>query len=129
MDPSLTRTGVIATILSFIFAAAAFYVQHRKNSASKNNLSGTQEDDTPRVSTTRSGQAKEEKRQSKIREDEVEPETEPQPDPVDPEPTEAVVAPKTEATGGTKPIFKKYTTSGTQEEHPGLHNDDEALWE
>ena len=113
MDPSLTRTGVIATILSFIFAAAAFYVQHRKSSGSKNKLMKT-EDDVPHVSTTRSGQLKEERRQAKM---------------VAGEPEELVVAPKTDPSGAPKPIFKKYTTSGTQEEHPGLHDDDEAIWE
>ncbi len=116
MDPSLTRTGVIATILSLIFAAAAFYVQHRKNSASRKKLSKAEED-APHVSTTRAGQAKEHKRQSKISEDSSATVAE--------EPT----SPKTQPSTGPKPIFKKYTTSGTQEEHPGLHDDDEALWE
>ncbi len=116
MDPSLTRTGVIATILSLIFAAAAFYVQHRKNSASRNKLSKVEED-APHVSTTRAGQAKEHKRQSRISEESM--------ITVDEEPATPEIQPSI----GPKPIFKKYTTSGTQEEHPGLHNDDEALWE
>ena len=116
MDPSLTRTGVIATILSFIFAAAAFYVQHRKNSVSKNKFLKTEED-APHVSTTRSGQLKEQKRQSsKIADNEI-------------EPAKSAVAPETQPSNTSKPIFKKYTTSGTLEEHPGLHDDDEALWE
>lgn len=118
MNATLTATGVIATILSVIFAFAAYFVQHKKNNSSKavNQVPDSEGiDGTAHVVTTRHGFTKEKKRRVETATGKGEP--------------AMVNSDHPTSDAGAKPLFRKYSAKGGYEEDAGLDTEDEALWE
>jgi hypothetical protein len=118
MNATLTATGVIATILSVVFAIAAYFVQRKKNNSGRsgNAVSLGNPEEEAHVVTTRHGVSKEMKRHGSTAEGVVPPPPAP--------------PPKTEVPGsGQKQVFRKYSAKGVAESEAVIEDEDEVLWE
>ena len=119
MNATLTATGVIATILSVVFAIAAYFVQRKKNNSGRSDKpvpGAANPGEDAHVVTTRRGVSREMKRHEASSEG------------VAPPPPAA--QPQTEnQSGGQKQIFRKYTAKGIAESEAVIEDEDEVLWE